>query len=862
MFECDYVQSASELLTKFSDNNEVINNTQHIANLCEFPTYLETKGYMLPRYPIEDDKQYKEFLVWLSKKPVKAENIVADYLTFRCLKGWETKKIESMPNRQEYWDRLVYELGVIKSMGFESYFLIVQDYIRYAREHDIQVGARGSGSSALVGYILDIHRIDPIKYNLLFERFLNPERISMPDYDADFQDDRRDEVKAYIAHKYGEDKVAAIATFGTLKARAAIHDIARSMDIGGSKGASFMIANAITKTIPEEDQDITLAEAYEQSAAFKEHMTKHAKLWEIAVKLENLQRQAGVHAGGVVISPRPLANDVPMKMHKGIVSTEYDMTTLEKVGLLKVDILGLSNLTTISRTLHNIKTLKNQTLKLEDIPLDDAETFKLMRDGKTVGLFQVESTSMVQTLVGCAVNSIEDVAVVLALNRPGPMTSGQTQEYINCKKGKKIPTYAHPILKEILGMTYGQLVYQEQIMAVVSKLAGFTLGGADTVRKAIGKKDYELMMKQKDKFIHGCIKNGLAEAPALKLWDDIEKFASYSFNKSHAVSYAMLSYYTGYFKAHYPTEFMSALLSNTDPNSDKLPTYIHECRAMGIKLLPPDVNQSSHNFEAVGENQIRWNLTSVSKIGEAAVACILENKPYKNFTDFCIRAKSKVHSAAMLALNKAGAFESFGIKRAQVELYFEEFMKSLKKAEKKDETLSGFTYTWPDVAEHDMMTILKGEKEVCNYYITEHPINLFKQELSTLTKLGDLSTVADAPLPKGSTKGAAIKVAVVIEELVGKNAIKRGKSKGDFARNYRVSSPTTVQEMIVWPNIYAEKHSSGILYKDLLDEKVCAGTVIVAICNIVKGFNSTVNKLELYKIERILYYNKPVEVKK
>ncbi|MBX3325611.1 MAG: DNA polymerase III subunit alpha, partial [Nitrospira sp.] len=646
-----YVKSTEEIAPAFAEFPGAVSNTCRIADHCALDLPLN-KTY-LPQYRIPDGFKDRE-----------------SYLEHLALTGLQAR-LKERPSRiasAVYDQRLREELMVICSMGFAGYFLIVWDIIRFARSRSIPVGpGRGSAAGSLVAYALRITDLDPLVYTLLFERFLNPERVSLPDIDMDFCMDRRGEVINYVVEKYGTDHVAQIITFGTLGAKAAIRDVGRVLEM------SYADADKVAKLVPNQ-LNITLQQALETEPRLRELVDTDPKVKELmtnAQSLEGLARHASTHAAGVVISEGPLTDHVPL--YKGAndeVVTQYSMGDVEKIGLVKFDFLGLKTLTMIRRA----ETLINEThsdappLVIDQIPFDDPATFALLSSGKTTGLFQLESSGMRDLLTGLKPDRFEDIIAIIALYRPGPMDL--IPDFIKRKQGKVTITYEVPELEPILKDTYGVIVYQEQVMAIANKVAGFSLGQADILRRAMGKKKPEEMEKLRVKFIDGATQKKIPEKKAEKLYELIQKFAGYGFNKSHAAAYAVVCYQTGYLKAHYPTEFMAALMTTDMGNQDKLVGYFTECRDLGIKVLGPDVNASQKHF-AVAEGVIRFGLAAIKNVGEGAVESVLDVRtqtgPFTSFFDFCRRVDlHKVNKRMLEGLIKAGAFDSTGAKRSQL----------------------------------------------------------------------------------------------------------------------------------------------------------------------------------------------------
>jgi len=633
------MRSPEEMFQAFKEVPEALENTQEIVEKCNFEfKFGETK---LPYFPVPSGKNADEFLRELTYLGAK-------------------KRFEEI--NSEIRQRLEYELNVIKKTGFASYFLIVQDFVNWAKENRIVVGpGRGSAAGSLVSYCLGITNVNPLKYNLLFERFLNPERISMPDIDLDFTDRRRDEVIEYIRGKYGEENVAQIITFGTMAARVAIRDVGRALRY------PYNYCDQIAKAIPVNS---TLDEALENVAEFRhfyETDLQARKLIDLAKKLEGVVRHASTHACGVVISHEPLTNLIPLQhpsQTEETIITQYEMRSIEKLGLLKMDLLGLKNLTIIEDTLARVYKVQNKKIDIENIPLDDSKTLELLQKGETTGVFQLESAGMKRYLQELKPSNFEDIIAMVALYRPGPMEL--IPEYIARKHGRKSIEYLHPKLESILRNTYGICIYQEQLMQIAQKLAGFSLAEADTLRKAVGKKIKELLLEQKDKFIQGCVKNNINPKIAEDLWHRIEPFARYGFNRSHAACYAMIAFQTAYLKAHYPVEFMASLLTSEGNDIERIAILIKECQTMGIEVLPPDINESFRYFSVVPkENKIRFGLLGVKNVGESVVNVILEerkkNGPFQSLEDFLKRLDPKaLNKKALESLIKSGALDKFG----------------------------------------------------------------------------------------------------------------------------------------------------------------------------------------------------------
>ncbi len=627
-----YVKSADEMARVFAEIPDACRNTLAVAERCNLT--LEFGSFHLPRYVVPENHTLESYLEHVARDGLKRR--------YRANPG---DAIE---------ERFAHELRIIEKMGFAGYFLVVWDFIHYARERGIAVGpGRGSSAGSLVAYCLGITNVDPIRYGLLFERFLNPERISMPDMDIDFADDRRDEVIRYVAEKYGHDRVAHIITFGTLGAKAAIRDVGRVL------GMTYADVDRIAKLVPAFPLNITLDDAYQKSPPLAEMVktqTNVKELWDIARTLEGCTRHASVHASAVVISDDALDEHIPLYKDpkRPELITGFAMGPIEKLGLLKMDFLGLRTLTVLANTVALIRDSRGVAIDLDTLPLDDAKTYALLTDARTFGVFQLESGGMRDALRGLKPSSLEDVIAMVSLYRPGPMEL--IPDFIARKHGRAKITYEHPAMQKFTQGTYGIMVYQEQIMQIASEMAGFTMGEADTLRRAMGKKDRELMAKQRDKFLAGCTEKGTAAAKAERVWELMEKFAGYGFNKSHAAAYALVAYQTAYFKANYPVEFMAALLTSEMGDTDKIVKYIDECRAMDLRVQPPDVNVSAVQFSVAGDT-IHFGLAAIKNVGEAAMESILATRkqdgPFKSLEDFCARVDLRL-------VNRAGVPDQGG----------------------------------------------------------------------------------------------------------------------------------------------------------------------------------------------------------
>ncbi len=718
--------SPKEMIEAFKDYPGAIKNSLKIAEECNVE--LELGRFLIPNF----------------KLPPKETPI--SFLRKLCYEGLEKRYKKDGSTPKEIKERLEYELGIIEKTGFASYFLIVADFVNYAKSQEILVGpGRGSAAGSLVSYVLNITNLDPLKFNLLFERFLNAERISMPDIDMDFADDRRGEVIDYVIKKYGADHVAQIITFGTMAARNAIRDVGRAM------GISYNDVDKIAKLIPF---GLHLVEAIEVSPELK-NLYKNdetvKKLCDFAMKLEGVARHASTHAAGVVIAPEPLVSYVPLqKATKGNTSivTQFQMGDLEQLGLLKMDFLGLSNLTVIRETIERIEAVEKVNIDIDKIPLDDKKTFEILGKGESTGVFQLESDGMKRVLKELKPTTFEDIIAIVALYRPGPMQ--WIDEFIKRKHGKSKVTYLHPKLEIALSETYGIPVYQEQVMQIAKDIAGFTGPQADTLRKAMGKKIRSLMKKQKELFLSGAIENGIKKELALKIFAMMEDFAQYGFNKSHAACYALIAYQTAYLKAHYPDCFMAALLTSDQHNIDRVAIEVSECERMGIEILPPDVNESFAGFSVVPQTRnIRFGLSAVKNLGEAPIEAIVKERknkgPYKSIDDFISRIDfENINKKVIESLIRSGSLDTLeerGKLLANMELILN--FGSRNKRSNQNGQVDMFSLLGEDSTEGhlelkegikvDKKQKMVWEKELLGMYISEHPLKDFKEVLQNKT---------------------------------------------------------------------------------------------------------------------------------
>jgi DNA polymerase-3 subunit alpha len=717
-----YLKSADEMRSVFKDLPEAYRNTLAVAERCKLQ--LGFGQFHLPNYD------------------VPAGHTLDSYLEHLATEGLARRYGGAPPDAVV--ERLRYELSVVSKMGFSGYFLVVWDFIAYARGKGIAVGpGRGSSAGSLVAYCLGITNVDPVRYGLLFERFLNPERISMPDMDIDFADDRRDEVIRYVVERYGADRVAHIITFGTMGAKAVIRDVARVM------GFSFGEADRIAKLVPGFPLNITLDEALEKAPALAEQVKRDSRvgeLWAVARTLEGCTRHASVHASAVVISDAPLMDRVPLYKDpkRPELITGFAMGPIEKLGLLKMDFLGLRTLTVIADAARLVGESRGITLDPETLPLDDDKTYQLLSEARTFGVFQLESAGMRDALKALRPTRIEDIIAMVSLYRPGPMEL--IPDFVNRKHGRAPITYEHPLMEKYLQETYGIMVYQEQVMGLAAELAGFTLGEADTLRKAMGKKDRELMAAQRAKFLVGCRANDIDGKKAERVWDLIEKFAGYGFNKSHGACYGLVAYQTAYLKANYPVEFMAALLTSEMEKTDKIVQYMEECRSMGLRVVPPAVGVSGARFTVLGET-IHFGLAAIKNVGATAIDSIVkarETGAFASLADFCGRVDLRlVNRRVVESLIKAGAFDWLGETRAGLLSGLDQAMEAGQRSQRdRDEGQASLFESLSSpradgsapaprvdshVPEWPREELLGYEKEVLGFYLSGHPLDEFRE---------------------------------------------------------------------------------------------------------------------------------------
>ncbi|WNO09884.1 DNA polymerase III subunit alpha [Teredinibacter sp. KSP-S5-2] len=813
-----YFKTAEEMVELFSDIPEAVENTVEIAKRCNVD--IQLGKYFLPEYPIPEGMTQDEFFTKISY----------DGLDERLERILDKSAPDYEERKQVYYDRLQFELDIIIQMGFPGYFLIVMDFIQWAKDHDIPVGpGRGSGAGSLVAYSQKITDLDPLQYDLLFERFLNPERVSMPDFDVDFCMETRDKVIGYVADNYGRDAVSQIITFGTMAAKAVVRDVARA------QGKSYGLADKLSKMIPP-DIGMTLQKAFDQEEILREFLQNDSdaqEIWDMALQLEGIARNVGKHAGGVVIAPTKLTDFAPLYCDEqgGGLVTQFDKNDVESAGLVKFDFLGLRTLTIIDWAVKMINTQRSAqgeaSVDISAIPLDDPDTFKLLKAADTTAVFQLESRGMKDLIKRLQPDNLEDMIALVALFRPGPLQSGMVDDFIARKHGRAQVAYPdakyqHEWLKPILEPTYGVIVYQEQVMQIAQELAGYSLGGADLLRRAMGKKKPEEMAKQRAVFEEGAAGKGVDPELAMKIFDLVEKFAGYGFNKSHSAAYALVSYQTAWLKAHYPAHFMAATMSSDMDKTDKVVTFIEDCRVSGLTLLPPDVNLGRFQFTVDNDNNIIYGLGAIKGLGEGPIENILQAReagPFTDIFDFCARVDSrKVNKRALEALVRSGAFDTIG---PQIDLDYDRAVMYLaipdavKAAEQSAANANaGMTDMFGEVVPSgngaedvysdfrkvrrwSMKDRLEGEKETLGLYLTGHPIDEYDAELNQLVS----ARIANVKPDKNQQSIAGMVVAFRVMKT----------KRGDNMAFISLDDRTGRMEVAVFSDTYNE-------YRDLLEK--------------------------------------------
>ena len=796
--EEQYFKSQDEMQDLFGDFPDVLSNTLEIAKQCNLS--IEPDGYFLPEYPVPDGQDFDTHLKSLVEESL--DNLIAKF---------DNDKVE------EYKARVKYELDQIKTMGFSSYFLIVYDFIKWSKNNDVPVGpGRGSGAGSLVAFCLGITALDPIKHGLLFERFLNPERISMPDFDIDFCMEKRDKVIEYVSSKYGKDAVSQIVTFGTMAARGVVRDVTRAL------GKPYSLGDRISKMIPFEI-GMTLEKAISRQPVLKQAIKDDEEVQEImnlSFKLEGGIRNIGKHAGGVVIAPGSLSDFSPIYFDSDTSSvlTQFDKDDVEKIGLVKFDFLGLRTLTIIDKAIKSINddlaSQNKDQLDISNIDLNDSKVFELLSAGKTTAVFQLESPGMKDLIKRLKPTKFEEIVALLALFRPGPLDSGMHDEFVNRKNGKVPVTYPHKLLEPVLSETYGVILYQEQVMESARVLAGYSLGQADILRRAMGKKQVEEMDKQRTIFVNGCKDNNIKEDLANKIFNLIETFAGYGFNKSHSAAYALLSFQTAYLKTYYPEYFMAAVLSSAQGNTDKISSIIKECKDMNISVLSPNILTSGTNFFVNPKKQIEYGLTSLKGVAESFIyhlSDIREKHTFKNLLDFSKKVNVKLGGKKSLeSLSKAGAFDSICDSRSIALACIPDM---LKEGDKKasDELFAGDLFSnveedfnpydqYKDVNPLNFSQKLKYEKEALGFYISGHPVEAIKDDIKDLRshKISDLDANTSS--------------ATIVGLVNSTRQIKDSKNKPITFVNF--DDETGSMDGIILSDLYEEKY--GIIQEDTI----------------------------------------------
>ena len=793
-----YLKSEEEMRSLFKDLPQAYENTQKIADKCNVE--FEFGVRKLPHFDVPNNEDHYEFF----KR--------------NCYNGLY-KHYGNNPSK-ELIDRLEYELSTISRMGFVDYYLIVNDFVQYAKSQGIPVGpGRGSGAGSLCAYCIGITDVDPIKYNLLFERFLNPERVSMPDFDIDFCKERRGEVIDYVVRKYGYDHVAQIIAFGTMAARGAIRDVGRALAI------PYASVDRIAKLVPF-DIGITIKKAMGLSSELKSAYNNDPQvktLLDIAMALEGMPRHATMHAAGVVITEQPVSNYVPLSKNDDNTVTQFTMTTLEELGLLKMDFLGLRNLTVIDDAVKLIKE-KEPDFNIDNISYEDKAVFEMMSQGNSEGVFQFESQGMKNVLTQLKPESLEDMIAVISLYRPGPMDSIPT--YIENRHNPAKVKYKHPLLKNILDVTYGCIVYQEQVMQIFRTLAGYSLGRADIVRRAMSKKKHDVMEKERQIFIEGltddngnilvegCLRRGVDRKTAMSIYDEMESFASYAFNKSHATAYAMISYQTAWLKCHYPREYMASLLTSVLDNQNKLAGYISECSRLGIKVLPPHINESYYGFTVAG-NDIRFGLLAIKNLGRQFIDFIIYERKqsgnFKSLNDFCERMYDKtMNSRALESLIKCGAIDNLGANRRQMLAVSKMILDSIQFESRKnvkgqislfdtdEDTKASGEIAMPDLPEFSVSERLFMENEVAGMYLSGHPLNEY-DEYAKIARTDRIGSIISMESDSSYKDGQTVRVLAIVSKV--KTQVTKNNKMMAFVN---VEDQYGLAEMLVFPNVFDE----------------------------------------------------------
>ena len=833
-----YFKDNKEMKQLFPRVEEAYNNTLRISEKCKLE--LDFNQFHLPAYP-----------------DVEEEESPADLLRKLCRKGLDRR---GLTENQQARDRLDYELQIIEEMGYVSYFLIVYDFVSFAEKKGIRVGpGRGSAAGSLVSYLLGITKINPLQYGLIFERFLNPERVTMPDIDIDF-DERRDQIIEYVKERYGREKVAQIGTFGTMAARGAIRDVGRALDIPYDK------VDRIAKMIPVSGD--SLAEILEQDDGLQEKYQEDESvktMLDFACRVEGLPRHISTHAAGVIIGPEKLTEYIPLQFQDESVITQLPMEELEDLGLLKMDFLGLRNLTIIEKTLDLVAREYNQEINIEEIPLDDEGVYQLLQQGKTLGVFQMESYLFQDLNKRLQPDRFEDLIALLALGRPGPLGSGLVEDYIKGRHGEKEPEYLHPSLEPILRETFGLILYQEQVMQIAGDIGGYSMGEADILRRGMGKKKPKLIARERKKFVRGARDKGVKEDIAHQIFDQMEYFAGYGFNKSHSAAYALLAYQTAYLKVHYPAEFMAALLSTVMDNLDKIALYIKECREMGIEVLPPDVNESGLEFRPNEEGNIRFGLKAVKNVGRNAIRSIVEGrKPdrYNSPVDFLKKVDlSNINIRTLESLIKAGALDGLGVYRSRLLIKYEELYSRMSAGNEQrargqtsffdlvedEEAFFKNDIEYPQIEELDLEKRLNQEKEYLGIYVSGHPLQPYRKKIKRFTNM------KCAQLFKETVDKKKYNIAGIVTSI--KQHITRRNNRMAFLT---LEDDTEEADITVFPDLYGDlpcdvESGAKILVNGYCDDNSFIASNIMALDLEFWEINlNKLNKRQLKKIKSVL----------
>jgi DNA polymerase-3 subunit alpha len=834
-----YYKSPAEMRRLFPDLDSAYQNTVKIADRVELD--LDFNHFYLPDYPDLGEEKSPE-----------------DLLRKLC---WQGLKAKAMASDQQAVERLKYELKIIFEMGYAAYFLIVYDFVKYAEDNGIMVGpGRGSAAGSLVAYLLNITKVNPLKYGLIFERFLNPERVTMPDIDIDF-DENRDQIIEYVKKRYGTERVAQIGTFGTMAARAAVRDVGRVLAIPYAKVDKVAKMISSRKGIDESIKDQNkLQELYKNDGEIKE-------LLDYARGVEGLPRHISTHAAGVIIGAEPLAQIVPLQKQDQSVITQLPMGDLEALGLLKMDFLGLRNLTVIKNTLKLIEERHGKRIDIDNIPLDDQEVYQFLGTGKTAGVFQMESYLFQSLNKKMKPERFNDLIAMLALGRPGPLGSNIVDDFIDIRHGKKEADYLHPKLKPILEETFGMILYQEQVMEIASSLAGYSMGEADLLRRGMGKKKLELVASEREKFVKGAVERGLEEDTAQEIFDQMEYFAGYGFNKSHSTAYAFLAYQTAYLKYHYPAEFMAALFSSVMGNQDKIADYIKASREIELEILPPDINKSYHDFTAENEGQIRYGLKAIKNIGSGSIEALVKARQEKKFNsliDFLKRVDiSAINVQSLEAFIKAGAFDQIAVSRASLLLNYEELYNKYNNLSKNraqgQQSFAELFEDQNDFMEEDLNytevdelkteTILEQEKEFLGIYLSAHPLDQYRDKLQHLNAY-TIKRVLEIP------EGQKVLIAAYLNNY--KEHITKRNNKMAFLT---VSDQEEKIEVIVFSDLFKKinfeiSENRGLLiYGEKSEDQIIAKKVIslkdeLLLINISQLSKNRIGKLKRYLLKK------------